>query len=271
MSSQPRPAEVPPPTSAPARDATEEIIYAVSHDLRGPLLNFQGFLRRLRRSWQSLADQLEASHLTPEQRQLLRELQQDRIEGSFQILEHNARRMEQLLQALLNLSRAGRDPVFLQWVPADELLHKLSAELRPLLVPKQIFLEVGPLPDLWADADRLVQIFRLGLDNAIKFLSPARPGRLRVGGSTAAAENLCWIEDNGIGLRPQDLDRIFLPFGRVREVDAPGCGVGLATVRKLMRQIGGRAWIESTHQQGTTLFLAFPNPPLAPPVTEPQP
>jgi signal transduction histidine kinase len=240
---------------------SEEIIYAVSHDLRGPLLNFQGFLRRLRRSWQSLADRTESWNLTPEQRQVLRDLQQDRIESSLQVLEHNARRMEQLLQALLELSRAGRDPVLPQWVPADELVHKLGEELCPLLVPQQIFLEIGPLPDLWADAGRLEQILRLGLDNAVKFLSPTRPGRIRVGGSPGADENLCWIEDNGIGLRPQDLDRIFLPFGRVRELEAPGCGVGLATVRKLMRQIGGRPWVESTHQQGTTLFLAFPNPP----------
>jgi signal transduction histidine kinase len=256
MSGQPKPADLP---SAPARDPTDEVIYAVSHDLRGPLLNFRGFLRRLRRSWEAWTEQAEGWNLSPEQRQVLRTLQQDGIAGSFQVLEHNAHRMEQLLQALLNLSRAGRDPIVSQRVQAGELVHKIAEDLRPVLSEKHILLEVGKLPDLWADADRLEQIFRLALDNAIKFLSPARPGRIQVGGSTEPTENLCWIEDNGIGIRLQDLERVFLPFGRVREVEAPGDGVGLATIRKLARQMGGRAWIESTHQQGTTLFLALPD------------
>ncbi len=254
------------PPSAPAdapvepRDPIEEVIYAVSHDLRGPLLNFQGFLRRLRRSWDTLNAGAGDPHLTPDQRQSLRQTECERIDTSFRVLENNARRMEQLLQALLDLSRAGREPVVRQLVPTTAVVHRLAAQLRPVLEAKSVSLEIGPAPDLWTEPDRLEQVFRLALDNALKFLSPTRPGLLRVGGSIQETEHVCWIEDNGIGLRPQDLERIFLPFGRVREIDAPGQGVGLATIRKLMRQLGGRAWIESTHQRGTTLFLSFPKP-----------
>lgn len=258
MSSQPQAIETPAACSAFERDPTEEVIYAVSHDLRGPLLNFQGFLRRLRRSWDTFREQAEGWNLTPEQRETLRQIRSERIETSFQILEHNARRMEQLLQALLDLARAGREPVSWQTVSTNALLHRVGEQLRPVAVEKDVLLDIGPLPDLWAEPDRVEQIFLLALDNALKFLSPARPGRIRIGGSAEGTADLCWVEDNGIGIRPQDLERVFVPFGRVREIDGPGCGVGLATIRKLMRQMGGRTWIESTHHQGTTLLLAFP-------------
>jgi len=255
MISRPSPAEVP-----LQRDPVEDVIYAVSHDLRGPLLNFQGFLRRLRHSWDTLAVQAADPHLTPDQLQNLRQTERERIDTSFRVLESNARRMEQLLQALMNLSRAGREPVVRQLIPAAAVVHRLAAELEPVLAEKSVFLEVGTVPDLWAEPARVEQILRLALDNAVKFASPARPGRLRIGGSTQETEDVCWIEDNGIGIRPQDLERIFLPFGRVREIEAPGQGVGLATIRKLMNQLGGRVWMESTHRQGATLFLAFPKP-----------
>ncbi len=258
----------PPPTPAPAdapsdspvqqRDPVEDVIYAVSHDLRGPLLNFQGFLRRLRHSCDTLTVGAEDPHLTPDQRQSLRQTECVRINTSLRVLEDNARRMEQLIQALLDLSRAGREPVVRQLVPAAAVVHRLAAQVQPVLDEKSAFLEIGTVPDLWTEPARLEQVFRLALENALKFLSPTRPGRLRIGGCIQETEHVCSIEDNGIGIRPQDLERIFLPFGRVREIDTPGQGVGLATIRKLMRQLGGRVWIESTHQRGTTLFLSFP-------------
>lgn len=180
------------------------------------------------------------------------------MDTSLEILEQNSRRMEGLINALLSLSRAGREPAVWQRFPAGELVQEVAAELRPTLLDAGITLELGALPDLWADRTRLALVFRLLLENAVKFRSPSRPGHIWISGSTNGAETLCQVQDNGIGMRAQDLRRVFLPFGRIREVDAPGHGVGLATVQKLMRQLHGRVWIESEHRQGTTVFLALP-------------
>ncbi len=239
----------------------EEAIYALSHDLRGPLLNLQGFLRRLKRGYDTLAQQAGEWNLTLGQREALQALVRDRIEPSFQILEQNSRRMESLVQALLDLSRAGREPVVWGKVRAGDVFQEVAADLHPAILLSRATLDVHPLPELWSDRARLARIFYEILSNAVKFLSPSRPGRIRVAGSANAAEDICLIEDNGIGLRPHDLDRVFLPFGRVREIEAPGCGVGLATVRKLMGQLGGHVWIESVHQEGSTVYLAFPHLP----------
>jgi len=254
MSSQPHPVQTEP---ASAAEMAEEVIRAVVHDLRGPLLNFNGFLRRLRRGCDSIADQLTLWNLPSGQEQALRQLQRDRIDTSLQILEQNARRMDQLLESLLSLSGAGQEPLLWQSVAPYQLLEPLAEELRLRLLSRQATVEIGLLPELFSDRARLEQIFRHLLDNAATFLSPLRPGAIRIGGFIEAGEAVLWLEDNGIGIKPQDLERVFLPFGRVREIDAPGCGIGLSIVRKL----GGRVWIASTHQVGATVYLAFPTRP----------
>ena len=246
-----------------ASDFGEEMIYAVSHDLRGPLLNFQGFLRRLRKGCEFLRSQAEQWSLTAEQRGLWDETLEQRVWTSLEVLEQNGRRMERLLGSLLELSRAGREPPQFQRVATGELVRSLIEQMRSTGADKNAAFEVGNIPDLWADQARMESILTHLLNNTLKFLSPDRAGAIRVAGSVEDGRVTCWVEDNGIGIKPQDQQRIFLPFGRVREVDAPGEGVGLATVRKLVQQQGGRVWVESTHGRGSTFYICFPAAPAA--------
>jgi signal transduction histidine kinase len=164
----------------------DEIVFAVSHDLRGPLLNFQGFLRRLASSCETLEDHAQSWELPATQRQLCRELVQQKIRPSVEVLEHNARRMDSLLNALLELSRAGREPSQLQRVAATEIALAVTEELRADAAQKaaawRVELRVDPLPELWADPDRLTIIYRQLLSNALKFLCPERPGQITLGG-----------------------------------------------------------------------------------------
>ena len=245
----------------PATTSNDEFVYAISHDLRGPLLNLQGFLRRVSGACDLLESCAQAWNLTPEQGELCNQLLVHKIIPSLEVLDRNTRRMDRLLTALLDLSRAGREPPRPQRVSASELVRAVVEEFRAAAMEKKASLVVDPLPDLWADPGRLEQIFRHLLGNALKFLSPDREGRITVGGCSQDGDAICWVEDNGVGLRPQDQTRIFLPFGRVQEVEAPGEGTGLATVRKLIEQQGGRVWVESTHRHGSRFSLGFPAAP----------
>ena len=239
----------------------DDFVYAISHDLRGPLLNFQGFLRRLSAACQSLESQAEKWNLTLDQRQQWNQLLGTKVWPSLEVLERSARRMDRLLAVLLELSRAGREPVCFARVATGQLVREAVEEFRAAALEKNVVLKMEPLPDLWADPERLRQIFRHLLSNALKFLSPDRTGQILLGGRANGHEVIFWVQDNGIGIRPDDRDRIFLPFGRVQEIEAPGNGIGLASVRKLMGQKGGRAWVESTHRQGSTFYIAFPAEP----------
>jgi signal transduction histidine kinase len=236
----------------------DEFVYAVSHDLRAPLLNLQGFLRRLSGACEQLACSIEGWDLTPAQRLEWSQLSQERIQPSLEVLVRNAQRLDRLLSALLELSRAGREPAQFGLVPAGEAAGGVVEELEALAAERNATLIVEPLPHLWTDRDRLQIIFRHLLDNALKFLRPGRPGRITLGGRGGAGDAVCWVKDNGIGIKPEDQPRLFLPFGRIRQLDAPGEGIGLAIVRKLMGQLRGRVWVESVHGEGSTFFLSFP-------------
>jgi len=239
-------------------DAAESLIYAVSHDLRGPVLNLQGFLRRLRSACEALETQAAGWNLSEEQHRTIEELISSRILSSVDVLDNNSRRLGRLVGALLELSRAGREPVRRERFPASEAAGQAVEAERPAAHRYGATLTMGSLPEVCADRVRLEEIFRRLVCNAVRFLSPDRAGVIRVGGEAQGDQALCFVGDNGIGIRPQDQDRIFFPFSRVREVDAEGEGTGLATVRKLVEQQGGRVWVESVHGQGSVFYFHLP-------------
>jgi signal transduction histidine kinase len=236
----------------------EEVIYGISHDLRGPLLNLAGFLRRLRKACEGLETQSEQWTLTVEQRAELAQLLEQKVWGSVEVLERNAQRMNRLVEALLELSRAGREPPQFEKVATGDVVAALADELAPLAKQTRAALRIEPLPELWGDRARVEAIFRRLLSNAFKFLDPERAGDVRVGGSSNGAGAVCWVRDNGIGIGPQHQERIFLPFGRVRQIEAPGEGVGLAIARKLVSQMGGRLWVDSAPGEGSSFYFSLP-------------
>jgi len=258
-------ADMPPAGASP--DPVADFVCAVSHDLRAPLLNFHGFLRRLAAACQTL-DSL-AAHLPAEQRADWQKLYQQKIQTSVQILEQNAARMDRLLLALLELARAGSGLVQMQIVDAASLAEKVIDEFASEAEQKKVSLAFkadqacsqGESIEIWADPDRLLLMLRQLVSNAIKFLSPDRPGEVRVGVAVQDGLGVCWVQDNGIGIREADLNRIFLPLGTVQETGPSAGGTGLAIVRKLMQQQGGRVRVESERDCGSCFFLHFPAEP----------
>lgn len=237
------------------------IIYSISHDLRAPLLNFQGFLRRLSAACQELRAQIETWPLSPEQRRACQHLLESKIDLSVDVMDRAARRMDALLNALLELSRAGREPLQPARVETAEIVSALVQEFRATAAEEGVEITIGPMPAVWADPGRLRQIFRYLLSNALKFLSADRLGQITVGGRAEASETICWVKDNGIGIRQDDHARLFLPFGKLQELDLPGHGIGLAAASKLVSQQAGRIWVESVHRQGSTFYIALPAAP----------
>ena len=243
------------PTEA---EAADQVIHAVSHDLMGPLLNIRGFLGRLRQGCGSLGALAADWPLQPEQREAWHKILDDRVLRSVEILDQSAHRLQRRITALLELSRAGAGPVRLESVSAEALARAVAEELTGEAEKRGAKLEVGPAPQVTADAGRLTAILRRLFLNALHFLAPSRAGAVHFGGRLQDGEAWLWVRDNGIGLRAEDGERVFQPFGRVQEVDSPGEGTGLATVRKLLRQQGGCIWVESTHGAGSTFYLALP-------------
>ena len=118
---------------------------------------------------------------------------------------------------------------------------------------------VGPLPEVVADRTALEQILGNLLTNAVLYLEPGRPGRIEVGGSRGPDETTFFVRDNGRGIAPEDMPKVFAPFRRAGKQDVKGEGMGLAYVRTLVRRHGGEIRCESQLGVGTTFTFTLPN------------
>jgi signal transduction histidine kinase len=130
--------------------------------------------------------------------------------------------------------------------------------VRPLLAEKRIELRApGDLPTVRGDRVRLREAFQNLLSNAAKFIG-RRNGRIDIGCRRQAGEAVFSIRDNGPGIPPDELDRVFVPFRRLpQHRDQPGSGLGLYFTKNLIEQQGGRVWAESDVGQGACFFVAL--------------
>jgi signal transduction histidine kinase len=148
----------------------------------------------------------------------------------------------------------------------SEVLAEAVERVRPLAEKKGIqFVLPKETPPVVGDRVRLREALGNVLSNAVKFID-RRPGRIEIG--CAAAEDVCtlYIADNGPGIPPEELERVFVPFRRLpQHRDRPGSGLGLYFAKTLVEQQGGRIWAESTPGQGAKFYIQLRRSPGSPP------
>jgi PAS domain S-box-containing protein len=243
----------------------ELFVYSVSHDLRSPLVNLQGFSKELALTCQELRTILANHDLPPAVRERGLALVDEGMAESIRYIQTAVSRLGSIIDALLRLSRAGR--VEYRWQPVDvraavarvvEGLHATAAERGATIVVKD-------LPSAWGDPTAVEQVFANLIGNALAYLDPARPGVIEVG-CTAAAEHVpgavplttYYVKDNGLGIPASCLPKVFQAFQRFHPESVRGEGMGLAIVRRIVERHRGRIWVESAAGEGTTFFVALP-------------
>ena len=220
----------------------EAFSYSVSHDLRAPLRAMRGFAQALQDDY--------GHRLDPTGQDYAR-----RIVAA-------AQRMDALIQDLLDYSRLSRaelglEPVALGAVVTEGLAH-LEAELRA--TGAQVT-AADQLPTVMAHRATLVQIVTNLLTNAMKFVSPGVTPQVRVWAESREDWVRLWVADNGIGISPQDHQRIFDIFERLHGVDTyPGTGMGLAIIRRGVERLGGRVGLESAVGDGSRFWVELRAP-----------
>ncbi|MBE9000700.1 MULTISPECIES: GAF domain-containing protein [unclassified Nostoc] len=231
----------------------EQFAYVASHDLQEPLRMVTSYLQLLERRYKNQLDTNADQFITYA------------VDG--------ARRMQTLINDLLNYSRVSTRGQPFKLVDCDLILQRAIANLQIAIADSKAIVTHEPLPEVMADTTQITQVFQNLIGNAIKFCQNQQP-QIHIGVAKPnpnsdeeslnsiplADEWLFSIRDNGIGLESQYAERIFIIFQRLHGRDKyPGTGIGLAICKKIIERHGGRIWVESKPGQGSTFYFTIPD------------
>lgn len=245
-----------------ANDEIQRFAYIVSHDLRSPLVNVLGFTSELSASLPPLRELLERAEaeapalVTNEARTAVRE----DLPEAIGFIRGSTQKMDRLINAILKLSREGQRIVSPEPLNMSALLGGVTDSVRHRLNEKQAEIRVeGAVPDVVSDRLAIEQVFGNLVDNAVKYLSPERSGRIVLRGWQERGRVVYEVEDNGRGVAAKDHERIFELFRRAGTQDQPGEGLGLAHVRALVYRLGGTITCSSELGRGATFRISLPS------------
>ena len=203
----------------------ERFTYAVSHDLKSPLVTIRTFLGYLKEDVDAPLS--------------------ERATKDLEFIHGASEKMDLLLNELLKLARVGHienEPV---QVPLQQVAEEALSMVAGQIAQRGIQVKVTQEP-IWLTGDkvRLVEVFQNLIDNAVKFLGDQPDPRLEIGAETVGDELVIFVRDNGNGIDPRHRAKIFGLFEKL-DPHASGSGIGLTLVRRIIELHGGKIWVES--------------------------
>ncbi|MFZ2854122.1 MAG: ATP-binding protein, partial [Rhodocyclaceae bacterium] len=219
----------------------EQFSYSISHDMRQPLRMISSYLQLLERG---LADQLDSEK---------REYFNFAIDG--------ARRMDVMMLGLLEYSRIGRTDEPPRSIESRGVLDQALRFLQPTIAEAYAEVRIeGDWPSILANPDEILRLLQNLIGNALKFRIAGRTPEITISSQTAGNAWCVDIADNGVGIPPEQIDRLFQVFQRLQSRAAyEGTGIGLALCRKIVEHHGGKIWVESPgSEQGSTFRFSMP-------------
>ncbi|MCB2181109.1 MAG: hypothetical protein KQH63_03670 [Desulfobulbaceae bacterium] len=217
----------------------DEFTYVASHDLQEPLRKLVSFSDLLRKD---LGDDLP-----------------DRAATDLSFITDASLRMQNLVQALLDLSRSGRFELKMEVFPLRHCVEQAIAAVDLRVKETGATIVIDSLPDIYGDAAMLTQVYQNLLGNALKFVSGNHP-EVHITMDTENGQPVFGVKDNGIGIRPEYTRQIFTPFKRLHGRDEyEGAGIGLSICRKIIERHGGVLWVESEYGKGTHFKFTLAN------------
>ena len=223
---------------ARSNEELQQFAYVASHDLREPLRKVRSYTELLQRRYEGQLDAKADKYIT--------------------YIVDGATRMQTLVTDLLTYSRVGKEALSLVATDLNVVLNRILVDLEETIQESGTIVTHDPLPTVAADSSQMVQLLQNLLTNAIKFCRQETP-RVHF---TAERKDDVWVfavEDNGIGIEPQYIERIFIIFQRLHTIrEYPGTGIGLSICKKIVENHNGRIWVESKFGQGTTFYFTLP-------------
>ena len=236
----------------------ETLINVVSHDLRSPLVNIQGFSKELSDSCDRLRVAISHGTSTSMQMTDAAQLLDEEIPEALRYIRAGAEQINSVLSGILRFSRLGRISLNSERLNVNSMVSGIATVMEFQLKEKGVLLQIDDLPDCVGDEVLVSQVFSNLIENAYKYLDPVRPGVIRVSGKVRDRKSVYAVEDNGVGIRHDHQGKIFEMFHRLNPKDGSGEGLGLTIVRRIVERHQGEVWVESEFGIGTTFFVSFP-------------
>jgi signal transduction histidine kinase len=216
----------------------EAFSYSVSHDLRAPLRHIDGFTQALLEEQADKLDEKGQDHLR-------------RVRSA-------ARRMAELIEDLLRLSRVTRAEMRHEWVDLSDLARSVLEELRKTQPERRAEFIIASGLTVEGDGQLLRVVLENLLGNAWKFTQKCPSARIEFGVTQHDGQRTYFVRDNGVGFDMTYAGKLFAPFQRLHTVEEfPGTGIGLATVQRIIHRHSGRIWAEGEVGKGATFYFTL--------------
>ena len=222
-----------------SNDELQQFAYVASHDLQEPLRMVASYTQLLAKRYKGRLDSDADEFIAYA------------VDGS--------NRMQGLIQDLLVYSRAGTNGKQLREISSENALKKALGNLRAAIEESGAVVTHDLLPAVTTDDTQLTQVFQNLVGNAIKYRSAEVPCVHVSARKNGGNEWIFSVRDNGLGIDPQFFERIFIIFQRLHgRKQFKGTGIGLAICKKILERLGGRIWVESQLEKGSTFYFALP-------------
>lgn len=221
-----------------ANHELESFSYSVSHDLRAPLRALDGFSSALLEDYSGKLDEQGQHYLAR--------------------IQEASRRMGQLINDLLDLSRVTRSDFVRRKINLTGLVRQIAADLQSQAPQRQVDFEIAANLTTEGDANLIKIAMENLMHNAFKFTGHCDRAVIQVGMMEQAGEKVYFVRDNGAGFNMEHAGKLFTPFQRLHGMqEFPGTGIGLSIVHRIIARHGGRIWPESEIGRGTTFFFTL--------------
>ncbi|MBW2167256.1 MAG: hypothetical protein JRG74_14570 [Deltaproteobacteria bacterium] len=212
--------------------------YSVSHDLRAPLRNIDGFSQILLEDYSDILDKQGQHYL-------------QRVRAGTQ-------NMGQLIDDILSLSRSGRHHMNKKTINMESIVKEVCKSLENELKDRKVDFIIHECPTALADSHLVKIVLTNLLSNALKFTRIRKNAKIETGSMTEDGHTVFFIKDNGTGFDMNYADKLFIPFQRLhRAKEYEGSGIGLAIVQRIIHRHGSRIWAESEIDVGTTFYFTL--------------
>lgn len=228
--------EVSQPLSRAGQDL-QNFAHVASHELQEPLRMIERYTRILEDEYGSKLDSDGAE--------------------CVRFAHDGARRMQTLIDDLLAFSRVESGGGAFQDCDSGALAEQAIDNLRALVEERQAVVLPDALPRVTADPGQIVLLFQNLIGNAVKFQKSGQRPLVRISARKTEENVLFAVKDNGIGMKPEETEKIFEPFKRLHP-NYSGSGLGLAICRRIVKRHGGKIWVESQLGRGSTFFVQLP-------------